>query len=170
MTPKEYSKRLGTISDQQLQMALHRFDLGDLIRAEPVSFGLFGQNLFITSTKGEFVLRGAPHYDWQFPTEKVFVEQLHKMTKTPVPYPYLYETAINIFGWSFVLMPRMPGLQIPDNKVVSNLMWQDRKSIARALAKMLTEIQTLSWDYAGRYDATTGKVQPMEDRDYDENR
>jgi hygromycin-B 7''-O-kinase len=167
MTPKEYSKRLGNISDQQLQMALHRFDMGDLIHAEPISFGLFGQNLFITSTKGEFVLRGVPHYDWQFPTEKFFVEQLHRMTKAPVPHPYLYETSTDIFGWSFVLMPRMRGLQIADNKIVSCLTWQDRQGIARALAKMLAEVQTLSWDYAGKYDSTTGKVQPM-DQDYRE--
>jgi hygromycin-B 7''-O-kinase len=167
MTLREYSTRLGNISDEQLQMALDRLDMGDLIRAEPISFGLFGQNLFITSTKGEFVLRGVPHYDWQFPTEKFFVEQLHRMTKAPVPYPYLYETATDIFGWSFVLMPRMRGLQIADHKIVSGLTWQDRQGIARALAKMLAEIQTLSWDYAGKYDSTTGKVQPTE-QDYRE--
>jgi len=167
MTRREYSKRLGTISDQQLRMALHGFDLGDLVRAEPIPFGLFGQNLFISSTRGEFVLRGVPHYDWQFPTEKFFVEQLHRMTKAPVPYPYLYEAATDIFGWSFVLMPRMPGLQIADQKVVSSLTWQDRQGIAHALAKMLAEIQTLSWDYAGKYDAATGTVQPME-QDYRE--
>ena len=162
MTLKEYSKRLGNISDQQLQMALQMFDLGELIYAEPIPFGLFGQNLFVTSTKGEFVLRGVPHYEWQFPTEKFFVEQLHALTKAPVPYPYLYETFTDIFGWSFVLMPRMRGLQIADNKVLSSLTWGDRQGIARALAKMLAEVQTLSWEHAGKYDSITGNVHPME--------
>ena len=158
---QEYSKRLGKISDSQLQMALQRFDLGDLVHAEAISFGLFGQNLFITSTKGEFVLRGVPHYDWQFSTEKFFVEKLHALTKTPVPYPYLLESKTDIFGWSFVIMPKMPGLQIADKEVISNLTWGDRQSIARALAKALLELQTLTWEYSGKYDSITGKVQPF---------
>ena len=70
MTVREYSKRLGNISDEQLQSALNYFDLGKFLHAEPIPFGLFGQNLFVTSTVGDFVLRGVPHYDWQFPTEK----------------------------------------------------------------------------------------------------
>jgi hygromycin-B 7''-O-kinase len=81
MTVREYSKRLGQISDEQLQAALNCFDLGEFLRAEPIPFGLFGQNLFVTSTAGEFVLRGAPHYDWQFPTEKFFIEQLQAKTQ-----------------------------------------------------------------------------------------
>src|SRR5215831_2078847 len=109
MTTREYSKRLGKLSDEQLQAALKRFDLGEFVCAEPISFGLFGQNLFLTSTLGEFVLRGSPHYDWQFPAEKFFVEQLHHKTRVPVPYPYLFEPSSDIFGWGFVIMPRMPG-------------------------------------------------------------
>jgi hypothetical protein len=29
-----------------------------------VPFGLFGQNLFLSTTAGEFVFRGAPHTPW----------------------------------------------------------------------------------------------------------
>ena len=86
---KEYSKRLGEISPEQFQAAFERVDLGDFMRAEPVPFGLFGQNVFVTSTQGEFVLRGVPHYDWQFPTERFFVDQtvkpsLPKFVRDPV--------------------------------------------------------------------------------------
>ena len=64
-----YSRRLGEISPHQFQKALDHFDLGMFVQAEPIPFGLFGQNVFVSSTKGEFVLRGNPHFSWQFPTE-----------------------------------------------------------------------------------------------------
>jgi len=46
------------LSTQQLQTALDRFQLGRLIHAEPIPLGNFGQNVFLTSTQGAFVLRG----------------------------------------------------------------------------------------------------------------
>lgn len=50
----EYSKHLGLISRDQFQAALNRFGLGKFLHAEPIPFGLFGQNVFLTSTEGEF--------------------------------------------------------------------------------------------------------------------
>ena len=58
-----YLQRLGKISPKQFQAALARFGLGDFIQAERVAHGWFGQNVFVTSSQGEFVLRGVPHYD-----------------------------------------------------------------------------------------------------------
>jgi hygromycin-B 7''-O-kinase len=159
VTIREYSRRLGKISDDQLRAALQRFGLGEFVCAEPISFGLFGQNLFLTSTQGEFILRGAPHYDWQFPTEQFFVEHLHSKTRVPVPYPYLFDPSTDIFGWWFVIMPRMPGLQMADARIAASLTQSDRRTIARALAEMLVEIQTLTWVYAGKYDIVTSTVQ-----------
>lgn len=49
MDTRWYSQRLGMLSTQQLQTALDRFQLGN-----------FGQNVFLTSTQGAFVLRGNP--------------------------------------------------------------------------------------------------------------
>jgi hygromycin-B 7''-O-kinase len=60
MTGSKYAKRLGLISDELLQAALDRFHLGRFIGAEPVPFGAFGQNLFVSSTEGDYVLRGNP--------------------------------------------------------------------------------------------------------------
>lgn len=60
MDTRWYSQRLGMLSTQQLQTALDRFQLGRLIHAEPVPLGNFGQNVFLTSTQGAFVLRGNP--------------------------------------------------------------------------------------------------------------
>jgi len=161
MTIRKYSTRLGNISDEQLQAALNCFDLGEFLCAEPIPFGLFGQNLFVTSTAGDFVLRGVPHYDWQFPTEKFFTEQLHARTYVPVPYPYLFNPAAEIFGWPFVIMPKMSGLQLADSQVVARLSMAERRGVARALAAMLIEIQTLTWEHAGRYKTETQTIEPM---------
>jgi hygromycin-B 7''-O-kinase len=159
--PQEYSKRLGIIPGEQLQRALDKFNLGALIHAESIGFGLFGQNLFLTSTKGDFVLRGAPHYDWQFPTERFFVEQLYQKTRVPVPFPYLFEPSTDIFGWGFVIMPRMPGLQTADEQTRTSLTQEDNRGIARAMARTLAEAQNLTWDFAGKYDPATNAVQPL---------
>jgi hygromycin-B 7''-O-kinase len=161
MTIREYSKRLGNISDEQLQRALNDFDLGEFRHAEPIPFGLFGQNLFLTSTAGEFVLRGVPHYDWQFPTEKFFIEQLHDKTHVLVPYPYLFNPSAEIFGWPFVIMPKMSGLQLADAEVLARLSMDERRAIAQALAAMLIEIQTLTWEQSGRYNITTQQIEPL---------
>src|SRR6185503_2658833 len=163
MTVREYSKRLGMITDEQLQRALSHFDLGTFLHAEAIPFGLFGQNMFITSTSGEFVLRGVPHYDWQFPTEKFFTEQLHAKTHVPVAHPYLLNLSSEIFGWSYVIMPRMAGVQLADSQVTAGLSIDERRGIARALAAMLIEIQTLAWEYSGRYDFMTQMVERRHD-------
>lgn len=160
MATREYSKRLGMIADEQLQAALARFDLGEFVSAEPIPFGLFGQNLFVTSDKGEYVLRGVPHYDWQFPAEKFFTNKLHAKTRVPVPYPYWYETATDIFGWGFCLMPRMSGVQLADEKTAKGLASEDRRGIARAMARMLVEAQTLTWAFDGRYDFEKDAIVP----------
>ena len=85
MAEKMYSQRLGIISDAQFAAALDRFHLGHFISAEAIPFGNFGQNVFVSSTTGEYVFRGQPHFQWQFPTEQFFVQQLHECTSVPVP-------------------------------------------------------------------------------------
>ena len=157
-----YSERLGAIAPEQFQRALARFGLGDFVRAEAIPFGLFGQNVFVSSTQGEFVLRGKPHYPWQFPTERFFVEQLHAHTQTPVPYPYLLDPAADIFGWSYVLMPRLPGLQLQDQAAAASLSFDDRSAIAGALARTLAGVQALTWECSGTYDPATDRVRPLD--------
>jgi aminoglycoside phosphotransferase (APT) family kinase protein len=158
----EYSKRLGAISPGQFQAALEQFGLGNFVCAEPVSSGLFGQNVFVTSTKGEFVLRGVPHYPWQFPTERFFVERMHERTQVPVPYPYLLEPATDIFGWSFAIMPKLVGVSVMDEAVAAELTDADKVAIAQAMARMLVEMQALTWECAGKYDPEVDGVRPFE--------
>lgn len=162
MTIRMYGERLGKIADEQFQMALDRFQLGTFLRAEPVSFGLFRQNIFLSSTQGEYVLRGTPHFWWQFPTEQFFAQLLHERTQVPVPWPYQIDYSEDIFGWSYVFMPRMQGLQLASAEVRSQLSAKDKHNIARALGENLAQMQDLTWPITGRYDAETCTVRPFE--------
>lgn len=162
MTEKIYSQRLGMISDAQFQAALDRFHLGRFIRAEAIPFGNFGQNVFVSSTAGEYVLRGQPHFWWQFPTEQFFARQLHERTHVPVPWPYRIDSTADIFGWSFVIMPRMPGLQLDDPQVKERLGSAERREIAQALGENLAQMQEVKWPIPGRYNAARDIVEPFE--------
>jgi hygromycin-B 7''-O-kinase len=144
----KYSARLGEISASQFQAALDCFDLGIFVQAEPIPFGIFGQNVFLTSTKGAFVLRGDPHFPWQFPTEQFFVQQLHEHTHVAVPHPYLIDDSTDIFGWSYVIMPRMIGLQVTNPQVKKTLNAEDRMGIARAVYLLYERLAI--WEYVQR--------------------
>jgi aminoglycoside phosphotransferase (APT) family kinase protein len=163
----KYSDRLGALSGRQFQAALDRFDLGQLVGTEPISAGSFGQNVFLSSTKGEYVFRGAPFYASQFPGERFFTQKLHESTQAPVPWPYLLDPSDTIFGWSYVIMPRMPGLQLGDSKVYGELGAEDRRGIARAMGETLAEMHKLTWTCAGEYDLEADTILPF-DIDYGE--
>jgi len=156
------SKRLGTLRASQLEAALARFGLGKFIRAELIPFGLFGQNIFVTSTAGEFVLRGSPHFEWQFPTERFFVDLLHEKTSVPVPSPYLIDESPEIFGWSYVLMPRMPGIQVDDPKEKSLLSPADRRQMAHAMGETLAAMHQVTSKISGRYDMASRSIKPFD--------
>lgn len=159
---REYSKRLGTLSAGQLQAALDRFDLGELLGAEPVPAGLFGQNVFLTSTKGEYVLRGFPHHERQFPQERFFTQQIQQRTTVPAPWPYRIEPSPEVFGWSYAMMPRLPGLQIGHPDVREALSAEDRLGLARAMGESLARLHELTWPHAGEYDPKTDTIKPLE--------
>ena len=112
---RKYSERLGELSAEQLQAALDRFDLGTLLDAAPAAGGLFGQNVLLTSSEGEFVLRGCPHADWQLPKEQLVARMIHEQTSLGSPWPYRIERSSEIFGWSFALMPRISGESDPQD-------------------------------------------------------
>lgn len=150
MSAREYSQRLGPLTDEQFKAALARLGLGEFVRAEPVTGGLFGQNVFLTSTRGKYVLRGAPHYDWQLPAERFFAKLLHERTKAPVAWPYLIDPAEDIFGWSYAIMPRMPGIQLT-KETTANLTPVDRLQMAQAMADNLALVHQLAWGQPGSY-------------------
>ena len=141
----EYSRHLGPVSSEQIQAALDRFDLGKLLHVRPVQQGVNGQTLFINSTAGAWVFRGKPHFPGQFERERFFTDLLHTHTQAPVPWPYRVESTADLFGWAFVIMPRMPGMQFGYGKVQARLSDEDWRGIARACGEVLAELHQLQW-------------------------
>ncbi|MBL6853181.1 MAG: aminoglycoside phosphotransferase family protein [Alphaproteobacteria bacterium] len=168
-----YSERLGAISDAQFQAVAERFGLGRFVSAAPTTGGLFGQNLFLTTTDGEFVLRGAPHWvkgideteyhredRWQFTKERWFAQQLHERTKAPVPWPMHHDTSDDIFGWPYLMMPKMPGMCTDERGIKTLLEPADRRAVAVALGETLAEMQRLTWPFAGDFSPVSIELEP----------
>lgn len=171
---KIYSERLGAISDAQFQAVADRLALGRFVGAAPTTSGLFGQNVFMTTTKGEYVLRGAPHWvkrlgekDYrpndrvQFTAEKYFAQQLHEHTRAPVPWPMLHDQTSDILGWPYLVMPKMPGQCFNERNIIKTLSAEDRHGVARALGEMLVEMQKLTFPFAGNFDVDTIELTPF---------
>lgn len=158
---RPYSERLGAISDSQFQLALTRLDLGELVSATAVPFGLFGQNVFLTTSRGEYIFRGAQHGDWQFAKEVFFARLLAERTAAPVAWPQWLETQPEIFGWPYVLAPCLPGLALADPQLIAGLSADDRLQIARAQGETLAALQALTWETAGDFDMAAGGITPF---------
>ena len=156
-TNQVYSRRLGAISPEQFQAALARFSLGEFVGATPIDGGLFGQNVFVTSTQGEYVLRGSPHYPWQFPKEQFGAALLHAHTQVPVAHPYLLDPTTDIFGWPYLLIPRLYGT----HPLAAHLSLPEKLAIAQALGQNLAGLQALTWPFAGDYDLASQTIQPF---------
>lgn len=170
-----YSERLGAISDAQFQAVAERFGLGRFVSAAPTTSGLFGQNVFVTTTDGEFVLRGAPHWvktldeteyhredRWQFTSEHWFAQQLHEHTGVPVPWPMHHDQSDDIFGWPYLVMPKMPGLCTDDRTFRKDLETAgDRRGVAMALGENLAEMQKLTSPFAGMISTVSITLEPF---------
>jgi hygromycin-B 7''-O-kinase len=152
---RSYSERLGVLRGEQLQAALDRFQLGTLTGAEPMAGGLFGQNVFVRSTRGEWVLRGCPHFDWQFPKERLAARLIAERTSLAAPWPYLLETSPAIFGWSFALMPRLAGAMPPGDGGR-----EEGRAVAEALGAGLAQLHQLRGEPAGDYDLGADAIVP----------
>lgn len=154
---REYSRWLGVIAPEQFQAALARFDLGEFVDASSPRVGWFGQTIFVTSTAGQYVLRGRPIADWQFPKECFAAALLHERSRVPVPHPYLLDPSTDIFGWPYVVMPRLPGVRgFDESLTVGERVW-----VARAIAQNLRTMQELTWEFSGDYDVASGAIQPF---------
>lgn len=156
---RTYSSRLGAISDEQFQSVAARLNLGRFLRAEPTVSGLFGQNVFVSTSEGEFVLRGAPHWvngapndRWQFTKEAFFARLLHEHTDAAVPWPMLHDQQSDILGWPYLVMPRMPGSCFDERTILEALDEENRRAVAVALAEGLVEQQRLTSPFAGDFD------------------
>jgi len=132
------SNKLGVINDNQLQSTLEKFNLGRLISSEITANGAMGQTIFVSSTEGDFVLKGNPLYDGQLLEEKFFIENIHKRTKVTVPVPYIIDHSGDIFGWSYAIMPRLPGEHLNS----CNFSIDEKYAVAELIAGTLSEFHT----------------------------
>lgn len=167
MASREYSKRLGALSDEQLQGALDRFGLGRLVSAEPLTNGLFGQNLMLETSSGAYVFRGAPHWDldgkddWQFQKERWFSRTVHESPGGPsVPWPYLLDESRDLFGWGFAIQPRLPGevLQLGPGRTYTPVEVAEQ---SRELGAALTQLHTVTLPEAGAHNPRTAAIEPL---------
>lgn len=143
----DYAGSLGEISGEQFDKALQKLNLGNLIKVERVPCGVVGQNVFLTSTKGEYVFRGRPFYDEQFDVEKFAVENLRDKTNVPTAYPYIIDNDTDIFGFKYAIMPRLQGIQtMTGGTVILDLSKEERLKIARAMAETLAEMHKLKYE------------------------
>ena len=142
----DYAGSLGEISGEQFDKALQKLNLGNLIKVQKVPCGVVGQNVFLTSTKGEYVFRGRPFYDEQFAVEKFAVENLREKTSVTTAYPYIIDNDTDIFGFKYAVMPRLSGIQIANGgTIIINLSKDERLKIARAMAETLAEMHILKY-------------------------
>jgi len=165
---RTYSGRLGTIGDEQFQAALDHFALGRLIATTPITRGLFGQNVFLQTSVGSFVLRGSPHDATQLHHERCVCRLLHERTGIPVPWPYLIDESATIFGWSYALMPRMPGIHI-DDASRPLLGPADGTAIAQAMGMTLAQLGDVEGP-AGAYDRASDGIVPDPSAGFDAER
>ncbi|WP_100011721.1 phosphotransferase [Lentibacillus sediminis] len=114
------SNKLGDVTNDQLQLMLNKFNKGKLLSSQRPANGVMGQTILISSTAGEFVLKGNPLYPGQFLGEQYFVENLQEKTNVVVPSPYLIDHSEGIFGWSYSLMPRLQGEHLDSAKINPN--------------------------------------------------
>ena len=68
-----------------------------------------GQSILLTTTTGEFVLRGNPTVEHQLHKERAVAAAIHDRTSLAVPWPYLVDDDTDLFGWSYTVMPLLPG-------------------------------------------------------------
>lgn len=139
-------------TSSKLQEALNRFSLGELVEFAPATGGNWKQNLFVTTTTATLVFRGAPMAPAQFLREQFFIEQVHLDTAVPVPWPYLVDEACDLFGWPYVLMPRLPGREVHDPVALAG---NERQEVAASLGQVLGELQQRTWPVHGSFDANT---------------
>lgn len=143
---------LGDLSDNQLQAALDRFDLGRLRRAEAFTVGLFGKNIGLTTDRDRWVLRGDPwpaHTDEQFRSERFWASCVRSRCGVPVPWPFHIEADESLFGWPYQLTPWMPGTQ-------------QRNAVgAAALGRAAAGLRRVTFDSFGDWSAAIDGIEPF---------
>lgn len=161
LEPRRYSERLGVIDPGQLFAVAERFDLGEVTDAEPATTGLFGQNIFLTTSRGRFVLRGHPHGHVQLTKERRVADFIDQHSSLPVPWPYVVCDDAELFGWTYAVMPMLPG-------TTGSTLWDTadedgRLALAAAGGEALARLHEAESDFFGPYDAQMDDFIEMDD-------
>jgi len=74
----------------------------------------------------------------------------------------LLETDTTVFGWEFVIMPRMKGIHLSDDLDGPGFSEEDRVGIAEAQGIVLREAQQLTNTFCGEYNIEANSILPYE--------
>lgn len=151
LVARTYSHRLGVIRPDQLQAVADGFRLGRVIAAEPAQAGLFGQVLFLTTTDGEFAMRGNPHGHEQLTKERLVARLIHEQSSLAAPWPYHVSDDTGLFGWTYAVMPRLPGTTGSELWKLSGA--EQRVGLAAACGDALARLHETASPFPGPYDA-----------------
>jgi aminoglycoside phosphotransferase (APT) family kinase protein len=151
LVPQRYSERLGLIEPEQLQQAAARFGLGEVRDAYAPAGGLFGQNAVLETASGRFVLRGNPHGHVQLTKERRVARLIHERSSLPAPWPYEVCDDATTFGWTYAVMPCLPGDSGTDLWAAAGE--DGRVALARATGAALARLHEATSEFFGPYDA-----------------
>ncbi|WP_211745820.1 aminoglycoside phosphotransferase family protein [Paenibacillus sp. Marseille-Q4541] len=167
MTTRIYfsAPRMADIKQSTLQDMLSRWNLGTLYSYKPTDHGMMKQTLFIYTSSGNYVFKGNPLFPGQWKEEKFIIDQLSIHTNAPVPMPYLMDTNEDLFGYSYALMPLLPGVHYHDLDLHS-LTEDEHSAILILLAATLVDLHGWETALAGEYDPGTDRIQPFDNSYY----
>ena len=142
---------LGELSDEQLQAAADRFDLGSVRAASPLTDGLFGRNVRLDTDTGAWVLRGNPWpagVDDQYRKERCFARAIHERSSVPAPWPYHVESSAGVLPWPFAVMPYLEGRDhlTPDASTSTA-----RLEVARGLGRAAAALRQVTFAACGEW-------------------
>ncbi len=151
-------KRLGAIPVAALNAALSRLDLGPVAAVELIPHGLFGQNVRLHTPQGVFVLRGCPHTPSQLHGEAFFARAAHP--HAPVPWPYRICDDATDLGWTFAVMPCLPGRQLHQEIGLDTMAAGEVLDLARALGESLADLHETPMPCWGAYEPAARGIKP----------
>jgi hygromycin-B 7''-O-kinase len=111
------------------------------------------------SDGSRWVLRGNPHGHVQLTKERVVARLIHERSSLPAPWPYEVSDDTEIFGWTFAVMPCLPGEP-------GTSLWEDetrRVALAVATGEALARFHEARGDFFGPYDAQLDGFIAMDD-------
>lgn len=161
LVPQKYSERLGVIEPDQLIEVADRHGLGEVLDAYPPPGGLFGQNIVLETSEGSFVLRGNPYGHAQLTKERRVATFIDEYSSLPAPWPYEVSEEIEPFGWTYAVMPCLPGT--PGAELWPSLDPEGRVALARATGEALAWLHEAEAFFVGPYDGQLDDFVEMDD-------